>query len=268
MCWSHKIVGGDNAQEGQIPYQLQILVDNRFHCGATLAHLPVIGNYLFAVTAAHCLLTEDENETIIGISSDQIKISGGSVDRLAPTQTVEVEKVVVHPNYNDITTENDVALIFFKTPFDLDANIQPVELDNIRGYNGNLVVSGWGDTIQMPDFPCDAIPDSTETSLTRSYSAAMKTVGGTTNHQNEDEEGKKKLSTILQFVEIPVFLLKECQDQYATISCGVFSDMICAGGESKDSCLGDSGGPSVGVRDGIQVLVGIVSWGYGMQFYI
>ena len=39
--------------------------------------------------------------------------------------------------------------------------------------------------------------------------------------------------------------------------------MICAGGDGKDSCLGDSGGPLLLWNPNIKkhVLIGIVSWG-------
>lgn len=263
--WSRKIVGGENATEDQIPYQLQILVDDYFYCGATLVRLPVTGDYLFAVTAAHCLFTVDDDDNVIPVTNDQIKITAGSIDRLAPTQTVEVETQIIHPNFSNITVQNDVALLFFKTPFQLDKNIQPVQLDAISGYDGDLIVTGWGDTIQILDPPCDAEPDSTDNQPTGWTSSANKATGALVKPQKDDDDYDSDLPAILQVVQVPVFPLKECQEKLATVNCGVFPDMICAGGGSGDACYGDSGGPAVGARDGFKFLVGIISWGYGMD---
>ncbi|RLO06739.1 hypothetical protein DYB28_001266 [Aphanomyces astaci] len=38
--------------------------------------------------------------------------------------------------------------------------------------------------------------------------------------------------------------------------------MICAGGESKDVCQGNSGGPLTVTRNGIEYLVGVTSLGF------
>jgi hypothetical protein len=49
----------------------------------------------------------------------------------------------------------------------------------------------------------------------------------------------------------------------------IFPEMLCATYEGRDACKGDSGGPliSVGSREGLDVQVGIVSWGRGCAIY-
>lgn len=51
--------------------------------------------------------------------------------------------------------------------------------------------------------------------------------------------------------------------------CGLYggafdpSSMVCAGNGSTDTCQGDSGGPLMVPYGGVQVLVGVTSWGFG-----
>ena len=43
----------------------------------------------------------------------------------------------------------------------------------------------------------------------------------------------------------------------------ISDDMLCAGGEGKDSCQGDSGGPLTIKESDQHSLAGVVSFGYG-----
>nr|AAD31268.1 trypsinogen RdoT2 precursor [Rhyzopertha dominica] len=65
--------------------------------------------------------------------------------------------------------------------------------------------------------------------------------------------------TQLQSVVVPIVSQEACQEAYNVFL--ITDRMICAGVEEggKDACQGDSGGPLVAD----DVLVGLVSWGYG-----
>lgn len=70
--------------------------------------------------------------------------------------------------------------------------------------------------------------------------------------------------TVARWVELPFVDDETCADVYAD----AFDDesMVCAGDLANggvDSCDGDSGGPLMAPDGDDQVLVGIVSWGYG-----
>ena len=70
------------------------------------------------------------------------------------------------------------------------------------------------------------------------------------------------LSNVLREVEVDIVSNEECNDQYGG---AITNDMLCAARAGKDSCQGDSGGPLIikGSDAANDVLVGVVSWGYG-----
>ncbi|ETV92084.1 hypothetical protein H310_13503 [Aphanomyces invadans] len=43
----------------------------------------------------------------------------------------------------------------------------------------------------------------------------------------------------------------------------ILPSMMCAGGADKDTCQGDSGGPLTIIRNGVEYLAGVTSWGVG-----
>ena len=67
----------------------------------------------------------------------------------------------------------------------------------------------------------------------------------------------------LREVEVDVVSNEECNEKYGGDQ--IKHDMLCASREGKDSCQGDSGGPLIvkGSNFTCNVLVGVVSWGYG-----
>jgi trypsin len=75
-------------------------------------------------------------------------------------------------------------------------------------------------------------------------------------------EGSSSLPMKLQKVDVPNVTEAICNVAY---NGEITPRMICAGFEAglKDSCQGDSGGPMFETRNGVNVLVGTVSWGEG-----
>ena len=62
----------------------------------------------------------------------------------------------------------------------------------------------------------------------------------------------------LQSAWLPLVPRKQCQTAYTL---EVFAENICAGGEGKDTCRGDSGGSLASYTGGRFVLIGVLSWG-------
>ncbi|XP_055386113.1 trypsin-1 [Condylostylus longicornis] len=95
------------------------------------------------------------------------------------------------------------------------------------------------------------LPDSKELVL----DGDICRVSGWGNTQNEVEK-----RNWLREAEVPVFNQELCFEKYKDYG-GVTERMLCAGyiEGGKDACQGDSGGP----LNHNNVLVGVVSWGYG-----
>jgi len=66
-----------------------------------------------------------------------------------------------------------------------------------------------------------------------------------------------QLPSVLMRVNVPFVSDASCKQSYGQSE--ILPGMICAGEGGKDSCQGDSGGPLVSGN----VVVGVVSWGYG-----
>lgn len=70
----------------------------------------------------------------------------------------------------------------------------------------------------------------------------------------------KGLSTdVLQRADVPVLADAACSAVYGAEYDG--ANLVCAGGEGKDVCPGDSGGPLLIQHNGVQTQIGIVSYG-------
>jgi len=72
------------------------------------------------------------------------------------------------------------------------------------------------------------------------------------------------LSDELHEVELEYVDNDTCDDGHGDNG-EVLEDMMCAAGDDKDSCIGDSGGPMIMKGNGVEEdrLVGVVSWGRG-----
>nr|WP_321382537.1 serine protease [uncultured Vibrio sp.] len=141
------------------------------------------------------------------------------------SQRISVQNIYTHTGYDNQTLNNDIALIELEHSVD-GATIElatPTVLDSLR--TGNKVhAAGWGNT------------STTDTVY----------------------------PTVLQQVDLEYVDRATCQNLQGDYS-NVSDDGICAGYSSggKDTCQGDSGGPLIVDDNGINKLLGVVSWGAG-----
>jgi secreted trypsin-like serine protease len=136
-----------------------------------------------------------------------------------------VARVIAHPQYNGQTIKNDIAVLELVNPITFTAEVSPACLAPA----GHVAVHG---------------------------SEATVTGWGETNPSRMT----RGQSTLLRQAKVKIVSREQCNAAY---NGAIDNTMICAGANGLDSCQGDSGGPLVAVVNGLNTLIGVVSWGYG-----
>jgi len=139
-----RIVGGEPALKGELPYQISLQTTGGSHfCGGSILSPTVF------VTAAHC---------VEGDGPRDIQVVVGDLDRSDTTgseQTISLVRIQVHERYNqDGQYSNDIALLFANADNAAVFNddVAAVKLpEPMQQTTGEILVSGWG-TLNSGDF--------------------------------------------------------------------------------------------------------------------
>ncbi len=214
------IIGGVQSQPGRWPFQAGLLLaseSNNYRaqfCGGSVI------DEEFVLTAGHCtnFLRARELHVLTGTQS----LADGGTRH-------EVSRIRIHPQFDELTSDFDVALVQLKTkitdvkPRQMAYVITPAQELLMAQPGTTSFVTGWGDT-------------------------------GT------------RFPKILREVSVPIVSRDRCNSA-RSYDGAVTLRMLCAGLREggKDACQGDSGGPLV-VMDKfgqLEMQAGIVSWGVG-----
>lgn len=128
-----RIVGGQNATAGQLPYIASIRRGNQgaFWCVCAIIRKD------WVVAAADCFRF---GTTDLSVVVGTHLISTGGFRH-------EISSIIVHPDYNPPSIGNDIALVQVNTPFTFTDLVQPIQISSIDiGGQVPAVVSGWGFT--------------------------------------------------------------------------------------------------------------------------
>ncbi|KAG5869589.1 hypothetical protein JTB14_003502 [Gonioctena quinquepunctata] len=172
-------------------WMLSLQHNNEHFCGATL----IASN--LALTSAYCL----------NLHSTNLTVRAGSTSKSSGGQVLEIASTVVHPKYNALTHDSDIALITFSE--DADQNISMSQ--RLPYYTKDIVtfspvtMTGWGKTMSNGSYP-----------------------------------------DILQMSQIPTMTRENCQSLYPStiVNLNMFCAGTFGKPRSK-ACEGDSGGSGI-----------------------
>ncbi|KAL4709431.1 hypothetical protein ACJJTC_019728 [Scirpophaga incertulas] len=213
-----RIVGGVEAPITTVPYQVAL----RRGIYGNIYWTTFCGGSLvtlkFVLTATHCF-----DQPGFEIWKKSVRAVAGStlttvnLVTLYGEQSRKILSFYVHEYYSTITWVNDISVLELERAFFQSNTVKPIRM-------------------HVPGLDVD-VRDGIKC-LVSGYGLV------------ENNKPSKKL----RMVCVPLVSSSWCSRIYRT---KIFPSVLCAGGDSKDSCLGDSGGPLVCHG----VLVGIVSWG-------
>ena len=213
-----KIIGGKVVTDHKYSFMTALLFKDGDlwedqMCGASIIDEDTI------LTAAHCVesMDADELEVAVGrISLDSEKEGG---------QRIYVKEIIIHQDYDNMSFENDIALLKLEEDVVFNENVAPIEFRKASLNNRRVTVIGWGNISQdSREFPKDLME--------------------------------------VDVVVINRFLCNLPGWLNGQVKPSMFCAGNSFGGQ--DSCQGDSGGPIFSKeKDGSFHQKGIVSWGEG-----
>ncbi|KAM7312924.1 brain-specific serine protease 4 [Ixodes scapularis] len=224
-----RIVGGDDAYDGEFPWIASVRLYGQHFCGGTIL------NKRWIVTAAHCLRSKPPRYFTVRLGEYNVR----EAEPDHAIQDIRLVRYVIHPQYSvPKRYNNDIALLELSKDIEFNRYVIPICLPSttINLTGRSATIAGWGN-----------IKDVEKDSLVDAFQGARKDV--------------------LQKVTVPILSNEVCNAWYAQSGKLVLlqKTQICAGFKEgkKDACQGDSGGPMMFYDGSRYVLIGVISAGFG-----
>ncbi|KAL2751199.1 phenoloxidase-activating factor 2-like [Vespula maculifrons] len=212
------------ASYGEYPWQAALLTSSNSYIGSG------------ALINANHVLTVAHKVTPYLTGGLKVRLgewNGQSSSETYPYKEYNAQKIFVHPSYNSLNLQNDVAVIRLSSsvPIASSPNINTICLPtSVPAAQTRCWVSGWG----------------------------KNAFGNSGTYQSTLKE-----------VDVPIVNQSNCETALRTTKVGQSftldkTSFICAGGESgKDACTGDGGAPLVCESGSQWQIIGMVTWGIG-----
>lgn len=222
-----RIIGGERALPGQVPWQASMQAFGTHYCGASIL------NDRWILTAAHCAAAVEKQELSIVVGTINLS-SFMVVPHRIFEQRLAVDLIITHENFNRRQLISDVAVVRLNGRIAFNNHVQavclPQEGQDFVGEMGT--VSGWGKMLEN---------ETTFSPLLNVVELPIIT--------NRDCQ-------LMYGLRIPpkrVVIRNEW-------ICAGFREA------GRDGCQGDSGGPITVHKNGTWTIVGITSGGFGCGF--
>ncbi|XP_023053763.2 serine protease 27 [Piliocolobus tephrosceles] len=220
----NRMVGGQDAQEGEWPWQVSIQRNGSHFCGGSLIA------ERWVLTAAHCFPNTSET------SLYQVLLGARQLVQPGPHAVyARVRRVESNPLYQGMASSADVALVELEAPVPFTNYILPVCLPDpsvIFETGMNCWVTGWGSSSEQDYLPNPRILQKLAVPIIDTPKCNLL--------YSKDAEFGYQPKTIKN-----------------DMLCAGFEE------GKKDACKGDSGGPLVCLVGQSWLQAGVISWGEG-----
>ncbi|XP_055991088.1 serine protease 27 [Sorex fumeus] len=218
------MVGGQDALEGEWPWQVSVQRNGSHVCGGSLV------TERWVLTAAHCFPNASETALY------RVLLGARQLVRPGPhAVSLGVRQVQSHPLYQGMASSADVALVQLETPVTFTRHILPVCLPQpsvVFGVGMSCWVTGWGSPSEQDRLPAPRVLQKLAVPLIDAHSC--------NELYSRDAQAGFQPRTIQK-----------------DMLCAGFAE------GKKDACKGDSGGPLVCLVGQTWLQAGVISWGEG-----